>query len=91
MRPAPRYRPGTRIRLWRGETATIVLSNDTRLRIKPDKAVEHRFTSSDGSERVVLVRKERDISPDTPLEVLPSEETKRGMMGFVGFYRQHLR
>lgn len=74
MKPAPLYKVGTRVRLARGETATVVLSNDCHLRVKPDKATEHRFVDRDGTERVVMVRKERDISPDTPLEVIAKGE-----------------
>lgn len=72
--PAPRLSPvsvGARVRLASsGDLATVLVSNECRLRVRLDKRAEATITTREGE--VITVRRviEKDISPDTELEVL---------------------
>lgn len=69
------YPIGTRVKLHNGELATIIFSNDCRVRVKLDKRKRDEFTTGKGETVVVQRSIEKDLSPDSEF-TLTGEEVK---------------
>jgi len=70
MRPTPRYTKGTRLRLWSGEIVTVLVSNDCRLRVRPEGVRVRTFTTRTGAEVTLPENRDRDITPYVEAEVI---------------------